>query len=92
MVVHRAVLPGGIWGYGRPMSLEQRIADRLHWTQDRLPATGKMLPAAERGLCVDGPDTATIMLTVEEVARIIAVAIDDDGLAELQNSSRRRFG
>jgi hypothetical protein len=84
-------LPGGIWGYGRPMTLEQRIADRLHWTLDRLAATGRMLPAAERGLCVDGTDAPTVVLTVEEAARIIAVAINEDGLPEVSDSNLRRF-
>ena len=73
------------------MSLEQRIAERLHWTLDRLAATGRMLPDAERGLCMDGSDAPTVVLTIEEAARIIAVAIDEERLAELQDSSRRRF-
>jgi hypothetical protein len=64
------------------MLLEQRTADRLHWTLDRPPARGRMVPAAVRGLCVDGPDAPTVMVTVEAVARSVASTISADVSAE----------
>jgi hypothetical protein len=55
------------------MTLEERIAERLRHVLDMLAATGVMCPTAERGLCVQGPDTPTIVLTVEDVARLAAL-------------------
>lgn len=53
-------------------SLEERIAARLHQALDRLAAAGMSAPSAERGLAVGGPDQPEILLSVADVARIVA--------------------
>jgi hypothetical protein len=55
-----------------------RIADRLHRALDHLAVAGVSTPAAEGGLCVDGPNTPTIALTVEDIARIPGHGAADD--------------
>ena len=54
-------------------SLEDRIAARLHDVLDHQERGGFSSPAAERGMCIGGPDNADIVLTVEDVARIAAI-------------------
>ena len=70
------------------MTLEQRVADRLDLTLDRLTASGSMLPAAERGMCVDDPDSPTVVVTVEHAARIVALTIRADEPADHQDAAR----
>jgi hypothetical protein len=73
-VIHRHQRPVQCGRYRRPMILEERIAQRLHQVLDMPAATGVMRPEADRGLCVDGPDSPTIVPTVEDVARVAAPA------------------
>jgi hypothetical protein len=57
------------------LSVEERIAARLHQALDHHERAGVSAPAAERGLAVGGPDRPVIVVTVEEVARIAAIAV-----------------
>jgi hypothetical protein len=59
------------------LTVEERIAARLHEALDHHEAAGISAPAARRGLAVGGPRTPAIVLTVEDVARIAATTIDD---------------
>ncbi len=62
------------------LTLEQRIAARLHNALDHHERANNFTPEARRGLAVGGPDDPVIVLTVEDVARIAAlVATDSHG-------------
>ncbi len=57
------------------LSLEEHIAARLHRALDLHQRAIICTPFADRGLAVGGPDQPTVVLTVEDVARIAAVAV-----------------
>jgi hypothetical protein len=63
------------------MTMEERIVTRLHQALDQLSAAGVEAPTAERGLCVGGPDNPIIVLTVDDVSRIAALAARGDALS-----------
>ncbi len=56
-------------------SLEERIAARLHRALDHHERANICTPFARRGLAVGGPDEPILVLTVEDVARIAALAV-----------------
>ncbi len=59
------------------LTLEERIAARLHEALDHHERANISAPAAERGMAVGGPDDPVLVLTVEDVARIAALVATD---------------
>ncbi len=57
--------------------LQERIAARLHQALDHHEHAQISKPTARNGMAVGGPDTPQIVLTVDDVARIAAAAVDD---------------
>ncbi len=53
--------------------LEERIAARLHRALDHHQRANICTPFAERSPAVGGPDQPTVVLTVEDVARIAGI-------------------
>ena len=56
---------------------EDRIAARLHETLDRQERADIVAVTAEKGLTAGGPEAPSVLLTVEDVARIAAMAAAD---------------
>ena len=58
-------------------TIEERIAARLHEALDHQQRADVFALTAERGLAAGGPEAPNIQLTVEDVARIAAMAVAD---------------
>ena len=54
------------------MTLADRIAARLHEVLDHMEGAAVSSPEARRGLAYGGPDDPILVLTVEQLAKLVA--------------------